>query len=275
MIDAVLPLVAEDIPRARLLARSLDRFFPDLGTCWVVTPRKDVDAAARALPYRVVAEDELVPELRRGSNYDRIASMVGARGFTLVSGWYVQQLVKLAAAELVESDFYLTLDSDVICVRPTRAADLVRDGRAVCDGRPASKHAEWYEWAERVLGVAGERTDHAVTPALLARDAVRELTRHLDARAQRGSWRGYLLASIPWTEYTLYTTYLEQAGVYDRYHLRLGKGAVYGNCVWSREQYDAWDPARSADFHFTVVQSTVGVPVDEVAARVEPLLVPA
>ena len=32
-------------------------------------------------------------------------------------GWLTQQIVKLAMAERVESDFYLTLDADVICTR--------------------------------------------------------------------------------------------------------------------------------------------------------------
>src|SRR5947209_7468539 len=111
-IDAVLPLLADDIPRAQLLARSLARFFPELGTCWVVTPRKDLEAVSAAFPsspYRVVAEDELIPELRPGSSFFRVASMLGAQGYV---GWYVQQLVKLAAADIVSGDFYLTLDSD-------------------------------------------------------------------------------------------------------------------------------------------------------------------
>jgi hypothetical protein len=274
-IEAVLPVVEPDLPRMRTLVRSLDRFFPELDTCWVLTPRDSVDAVravAAGSRYRVLPEDEVVPELARAKSFDRIAALVGDRG--LVSGWYRQQLIKLAAAELVGTDFYLTLDSDVICTRPTTVADLVRDGRGVCEGRQDGKHDEWYAWAERVLGVESRRTQHGVTPAVLAKAGVGALAEHLAERAGADrTWRGYLMRNTPWTEYALYTTYLEHAGIYDRHHLRLGEGALYGNCVWSPEQYEGWEP--SGEFHFTVVQSTAGVEPEEIAGRVERLLAPA
>jgi hypothetical protein len=42
-----------------------------------------------------------------------------------ISGWFVQQLVKLSIARIVSSPFYLTLDADVMCVRHTEYTDLV------------------------------------------------------------------------------------------------------------------------------------------------------
>jgi hypothetical protein len=281
-LDAVLPVIEPDLARTRLLARSVERFFPELEVCWAVTPRESVAAVRAALPgrpYRVLPEDEVVPELARPKEFDRIAALVGPRG-GIVPGWYRQQLVKLAAADIVGSDFYLTLDADVICTRPTTAADLVRRGRGICDGRRLGRHPDWHEWVERVLGIESRQTEHGVTPAVLSRDCVHALARHLEERSEAAgrpdTWRGYLMRSTPWTEYALYTTYLEHAGLYDRYHLRVGSGAMYGNCVWSSEQYAGWDPAASFDpdarFRFSVVQSTAGVPAEELAVRLQPFL---
>ena len=106
LLDAVLPLKVEDYERSKILRRSLELFFNDLRICWVVTPDKDYDELKshfREHNYCVVPESSLVPEFRFFRN---------------VSGWYKQQLIKLAIAERIETDFYLTLDSDVICIKP-------------------------------------------------------------------------------------------------------------------------------------------------------------
>ena len=92
-------------------------------------------------------------------------------------------MIKLAAAEIVETDFYLTLDADIICVRPTSFSDLVKDGCAYCFKHGLERSAEmfkqWYRDAERVLKIDHAEYFHDVTPAVLSRQAVLMLHKHL------------------------------------------------------------------------------------------------
>jgi hypothetical protein len=191
-IDAVLPLTGRDAIRAVLLLRSLSRFITDLGTLMIVVPdeqlasvRERIERSKVELPIRWVAESMLIPRLP-------------------LIGWYRQQLIKLAAAYALDSEFYLTLDADVVCTRSCNSLMLLPGGRARCNilffseivpvdknGRQSDSFAElrdWYSGAESVLGMKAVRDGvlHNVTPAVLSRRGVLEMLSHLDHRA---SWR--------------------------------------------------------------------------------------
>jgi Family of unknown function (DUF6492) len=247
-LDAVLPLAARDLERAQILFRTLERFFEALGTLWVVVP--DAEREGVRVPFgEVLAETEVVPELADGAP---------------PHGWHVQQLVKLAIAARVVSPFYLTLDADVICVRPTRYGDLVHEGRAVAQiTKP--HHPEWNDDAERVLALRRSGRQYGVTPAVLSRDGVLALQRHLG-----GDWRVRLLRELPWTEYALYHTFLEATGQWTRHHVSGGDRCIYGNNVWLGSQWPGWQPKADGRYCFSVVQSATRVPPEEVWARVEP-----
>ncbi len=283
-LDAVLPLIMRDFPRAQILRRSIECFFPDLGTCHVVTPDAEADAARAAFrggPYEIVPETTLVPEFRSCAK---------------VSGWSRQQLIKLAIADRIRTPFYLTLDADVFLVRLTRAADLVVEGRALAHRTKKQYQPEWYEMAERVLGLPRPSWHHSVTPALFARDAVFALRKHLRARDPLGrrlwraltqptrhnrrlafsrNWRQDLLLKLPWTEYALYHTFLEATGQFERFHQHRDRG-LYGNCVWRADDFAAWNPATSftgeRQFFFSVVQSNTGIDPARIAELVDPYL---
>jgi hypothetical protein len=287
-LDAVLPLTAADAPRAQLLFETMERFFEPLATCHVVARVDELAAIRRAVPrgrYQLVAEPDLAPEL----GYHRAAAALRSRLRIVgppIHGWYVQQLLKLAAADVVDTPFYLTLDADVLCVRPTTFDDLVRDGRALVQTTPPN-HPEWNDDAERVLGLPRSGRQYAVTPALLNRFAVAELAAHLTrrvdprlrrlaarvpqptARAVLASWRSFLLRQLPWTEYALYHTFLERTGRFDRYHELAGEDAIYGNCVWMESQFEDWDPGQRGRYCFSVVQSATRIPPALVRERLE------
>src|SRR5690606_42105927 len=75
-----------------------------------------------ALPI-LLSEDALVPELREHR----------------ARGWYRQQLIKLAIAERVASDYYLTFDADVVATRPITIERLLPGGRAPCTLLPGDR----------------------------------------------------------------------------------------------------------------------------------------
>jgi Family of unknown function (DUF6492) len=287
-LDAVLPLTIADAERAQILFRSLEALFEPLGRCYVVAPDEDVHRVRRVVPharYSVVPESDVVRELgyfRTTAKLRQTLHIVGPP----IHGWYVQQLVKLAVAPRLATPFYLTLDADVVCVRPTRYDDLVRDGRGVVQMAPPN-HPEWNDDAERVLALPRSGRQYGVTPAILSKDAVAELSRHLgnrvDARLRRlarrlpagrsrelvASWRSFLLRNLPWTEYAVYHTFLEGTGRWSAYHVDGGTDAIYSDCVWLESQFDEWDPL-SATSPFTLVQSATRIPAGRVWERVAP-----
>lgn len=274
-LDAVLPLTWDDEPRARILFRSLERFLEPLRTCLVVAPDAQVEALRSHVPsgrYELLPETALVPELARHQRLGRLKARLRIGG--PAHGWHVQQLVKLAAADVVGSDVYLTLDADVICVRSTRYGDLVRDGRAVAQLTPPH-HPEWNDAAEEILRLPRSGRQHGVTPAVLTREGVRSLQRHLE-HVSGEPWRRHLLRRLPWTEYSLYGTFLEGVGRWEELHVDGGEEALYGNGVWIHGQWPAWDPAAffgAPDAPpFAVVQSATRIPPAQVWERVAPFL---
>ena len=252
MLEAVVPVAARDRDRFEILHASLRRFFPDLARCWIVTPAREC-ALFRGYEddrYRVVAETSVIPELRP---YYVLCRLRGRKPY----GWMLQQLIKFAIVDRVQAPFYLTLDADVICARPVRDADLIKNGRAVSHRHRHDVHAQWYECAERVLGMRRSGWTHGVTPALFSTDAMHQLHRHLARRARVGGWRASLLRNLNWTEVSLYHTFLEASGLYDRYHVDVPSGYLYDG-VWEKNQFEQWQPRRTAAF-FAVVQSHLGI----------------
>ncbi|MGC1679795.1 MAG: DUF6492 family protein, partial [Pseudolabrys sp.] len=105
-----------------------------------------------SLPLTVINEEDLLPALR---------------DFPKCGGWYRQQLIKLAAANLVNTEFFLTLDADVILCKPLRLEDLVRSGRALLHPADRHKHTNWWRGSSQVLGVSANLSmpGMSVTPA--------------------------------------------------------------------------------------------------------------
>lgn len=296
-IDLVIPLTLQDYERFKILHLSLDRFYRVPGTRWVVTRDKEFDEIKARLSgdgYRVISEDRLIPELKF---YNRLRILFG-RTHAPTLGWFVMQLVHLAVAEIIETEFYLTFDADVVCTKPVSYGDLIKDGRAIPRSRRddvINPYPEWDEWAERVLGLPRLRINHGVTPELLNKAGVVALQRYLADRVHPGlrlvanalpkrarnllvSWRSYLLRNLPWIDTVLYDTFLEATGQFEKYHLLSQGSTIAGNSVWYRNMWPAWRPEESftdrEDFFFSVLQSNAGLTVEEVWERIRPFLEP-
>jgi hypothetical protein len=185
-----------DHGRLSLLLRSLAKFFvlADLDALVIVTPdvtgvRQLVASIAKlaasakldALLAKavVIADAELAPEVE-----DR-----EKRDLNHVSGYTKQQVMKLASAARIRTEWYLTLDADVICTRSTGFDDLIRDGRALVNMTPLGRHRDWHEDADRLLGtwLSHEHNDEqqtlGVTPSLLHTESVRQLGAKLEQQA--------------------------------------------------------------------------------------------
>lgn len=298
-LDAVLPLALRDAERARLLVESLARNLAGLRRLWVVCPDPDVAKirsilANDALPFDLHVEPErhIVPEFALNIR---------------MSGWFRQQLIKLASFEHVTEGLYLTLDADVLCTRRVTAAELIADGRGACVSFPDETFRYWYERIEQVMRIRippGQGC-HNVTPALLHTGGMRALAEAIDGKLARGEysrglrglkqrwwrhqtrgdaryapWRVFLSAARPWTEYALYFSFLEHSGLFDRFHVR-AEQCIYDNdlSLWhanDRQIPSDWDPAPAFAGQgppwFLVAQSNTGISAEAYRERLIPLL---
>jgi hypothetical protein len=287
--EAVLPIWDRDVARAKLLARSLARFDVEVSKLWLVASASVLSVALPVFRDVVdtegVREEEIVPELTNWWTRFRPRRSAAAR-----PGYRAQQLIKLGISELVASRFYLTLDADVIVVRDTPVDWLVRDDRARTVRFAGDGHRNWYRVAAEVLGVPGSKWEHGVTPSLLSRDCALGLLTFLeqptgdrDARSAMtsketitGRWRSLLLRRHDWTEYTLYHSFVEHAGLFDEYHFAVPPEAWYGANVWNASDWGGWSPASAFDadaaHHFSVLGSKARRSADSIEEVIAPFL---
>ncbi len=287
-MDAVLPLTSADLDRAeQILVPSLLRHYRDLGRLLVVCPPRDLVAISTRLQHpriRVLDEATLVPEF---AACDRL-------GLPKVSGWFRQQLVKLAIAPHLQSDFVLTLDADVIALSDFADADCIQHGRAIRHRHSKDSNPQWLDWAARVLGLPELDYQPGVTPAILSRSALLELGDYISRRPHPTSarfrvgvwlgrlsprwhvdtWRGRLIASLPWTEYSLYDTFLAGTGRFSSVHSEPTDTLLLANSVWEAPDFADWRPLprdqQGRKILFSVVQSRIVADVAAVLARLSP-----
>jgi hypothetical protein len=161
------------------------------------------------LPLEIRVEDEYFPAFRR------------FRRPWQVRPWQRQQIIKLNAAALTNSPFVLTLDPDVIAVKPITRELLLPGGRALLEPESRGVHRRWWHDSAQLLDVdpSMQRPGMGVTPALLSTAVLDEVQRRLED-VGGADWIEVLLTSYcDWTEYTLYLLTAEEAGLVRRYHL--------------------------------------------------------
>ncbi len=297
-IDAVLPLVLKDAQRAELLFASLAQNFSGLRQIWVVCPDAQVRSIkARFTTLNLPFELRIEPELSIVPEFSLKVRQ---------SGWFRQQMIKLAIYEHVESDLYLTLDADVVCSRRVTAEQLAGNGKGACFRFEFPEQAYWYKQVEDVLRIKVPHLgiSHNVTPALLHRAGVQAVRQHIEAmiacsqysRGLRGikqrwhlfksvkhahyaAWRIFLVAGRPWTEYALYYSLLEATNCFNDYHTLTDCIYDIQRSLWHASDSQipvAWDPkpAFSGDGPpwFIVAQSNTGISAEKIQQRLQPLL---
>ena len=274
-LSAVLPLkifgldYIENLARCDILFSSLRKYAAELlvEIFVVVTAREEEVIREKLsiwndLPLSIINEDDLVPAFGR---------------FGRVNGWLKQQIIKLSVADYVSTDYFLTLDADVILCKPMTATNIFVGGKSILEAEPRCSHPSWWVGSATMLGIPSDlqRPGMSVTPAILSRTVCRQL--HHDLRARyRCDWTVALLnkPTLGWTEYTLYYLTAERHGLLDVYHVlpECGKTRLFCRSkVWLVEQWANWDAAACFGLEdpglFTIVQNSTHVSPAEIRCR--------
>jgi hypothetical protein len=198
-----------------------------LDTFMVVCPDREhseltslVRSITQDCRYRVLPECEICTDVGRV-----IEPSTGQR-----DGWRAQQILKLALAAKGSSEYYVTLDSDILCIKPFSCDSLLRERAAVTNGECQSDYQRLYtkQFADietrtkmmrytrcaEILGCgprAVPNVFYGETPVVLHRESVLDLLEFLGKRHRR-PWSRVLAETSGWTEYSLYYLFLESAG---------------------------------------------------------------
>jgi len=277
--QAILPLALrrlhrkDDLERTCLLIESLARHWRDERPfeLLIVTPDRDADFVRAGLPRLARVNVTLRPESDFFPPFSR---------FFMLTGWFRQQIVKLYVPSRLGFGGYLTLDSDVACVGDFDATTFVRDGRALSRWEP-KRHHDWWRSAARLAGVPYEARTHglSVTPNILHGALATQALAHfqrgpVDPVTTLGLEVIRRLGTIPWTEYSLYTSVAELNGNLLDYHVHWDpcyfsdtQLVSAQSCVWEAGDFErlakrpkGGDPGGT----FIIVQSHVRIPVEQV-----------
>jgi hypothetical protein len=197
-----------------------------------------------------------------------------------IRNWHRQQIIKLYAPALVETEYFLVLDPDCFATHPFTADTLVVDGKALTHRQPRTRESYFWEASAKLLGVDPHLARDGIwwTPAILSRTLCISLHRRLEA-LHGTDWRRVLLANytVDWTEYTLYWLNAEREGLLDQHHNapQAGQQALHADeSVWFASDMQDWDAARhfapDSDGLFAVVQSNTRIPLQRVVDKLAP-----
>lgn len=220
-------------------------------------------------------------------------------------GWKKQQILKLAAHSVVRTDFYLTLDADIICSKLLTYEAFVQDKKGLVQkdkkfglGSYFNRLVWWFASAQ-VLRTTPKFSEEgvAVTPFLFSTEACRHTVRYLGELNESTSdnWTEVLfhhhnrsdqtdnVGSLNWTEYSLYFLSLQKLGMFDQYHF-FGDSRSSKHCellsknsfgfIHSPRNFENWsasccfsvrDPAL-----FFAVQSRSEVDPEKIKKKIEP-----
>ena len=227
--------------------------------------------------YRVLSETALCPEIPEMRHPET----------GQIEGWYVQQLIKLAICDLVTTPFYLTFDSDILCIKPASYPALLKNGKALLNIETPKDYRRLYTGAfalkeeqvkkkryllsAELLGYTRPEVLMSVfygeTPVMMHTESVRALAGYIGERYGI-AWRSVLASRLTWTEYSLYFQFLEMTGRLEMIYAKTGCNSVldleksvwHESCCYRRKRrYDrahfCRNLSRDGEGCFVAVQS--------------------
>lgn len=177
-----------------------------------------------------------------------------------IDGYVLQMAIKLFVANIVETQFYVTLDADIILLRSFEYQDIiisVRNDtgeiimeRGLYENEPREVHANWWVHSSRLLKLTGVDDQivgtadggFGVTPAILSVWGSHIVLDRLRTIYGKDMLEKTLLENFNnniWTEYTSYALLLHDYGAFDTLHVEQnmdGRKLLHCNDVWYKTQ---------------------------------------
>jgi len=280
----ITPSYRGDFELAVDLSRSIDRHLKGSYEHVLIVPRRDLARFRRiGGPHRKVlaAEDilksaglyrlPLPTRLRAPPFIDmRVREQWIGRGGRRVTGWVVQQIIKLSSPDLSSAPVFVFADSDVVLFRDISLANFkVGDALALHEhtgGLENASHQRWLETARGLLGLAGDQPSEPMNYIgnfiAWRRENVVRLQQALAKREGR-KWQDAVIRVGDISEYILYGMFCREVlGDAARHTFQKVDNSL---SIWFSPSGDLEDEAlgRLADSHVCLhLQSTLAVTLE-------------
>lgn len=268
-LTLVLPLTLDDIPRGFVLMSSLQHVVDSIvKELLIFVPHSDQKPLKQLLqgigdelmfPVSIYSENVLLHRDSAKSNTYPYAK---------------QMAIKILAASMVSTNFYMTLDADLILLRRIKLSDLFDVcGRAKYDHESRDIHQAWWNGSEKFLRTSFSSEEQltqgfGVTPAilstygsLLVRNMVMDIYEEMDVSHGVSHWvASFGHNDVVWSEYTMYRIALDSYRLFDELHFPSGEDKLHCFDIWYASDFP-WDysGAVRSKCTFSVVQSSTGV----------------
>lgn len=260
--------------RFRLLVSSFLMMFEQTDLCefLIVCPAKHVDAI-RSLVASVTTDDRYVV-LTESVVAPKIGAVLRA-DVDGMGGWYAQQVIKLAAHEVVKTKYYVVLDSDIVCIRPCGYDSFVIGELCLLNIETSADYSRLYHAdfiqqekkfkrdrfasSSRVVNQrfveGGMDRFYGETPVVLSTEHVRLLIQTLERQHDAG-WIDLLTKFQRWTEYGLYFGFLDSQNIRDQIYKEADCNAILSleKSVW-HESHHYLLPREYDQAHFFGAES--------------------
>lgn len=174
----------DDLRLTVLQALSIDRLFRLDGLAEYVVVANGADNTAWESEFRRHLDGRISDEMQSKLRIITPADMPrGGSGL----GWYGQQVIKLALADVITTDSYLMLDGKNHFIRPSSISDFFHEGLPITQVTPTS--ATWDKYVRASLVTMDALTDERVaqmmpttTPYLMLTDEVSKTVARVEAK---------------------------------------------------------------------------------------------
>lgn len=268
-LDVVTPLLRSDFDHYKLQLRSLQEHYKIDGTFYALVHRNEADATwvtwLQSLDPRVKVlyqEDLLHP------------SAVN------LSGWYVQQLTKLAMASVVTADAYICLDADTLLGKPVTYDDLAPGGLPLYNCVSAAVrtplHVAYIQHSALMMSFPYRTLEYVSewSTKIMRVDTVKSLQAHL-VDSYEMAWDAALVMAFLrngrlWGEYLLYHIELERTASLHKH--TCVEHSLNGAYFWDRGQHVNWTLDAMGPGPFILAGSKGGLSAYWVRERLSDML---
>lgn len=133
-------------------------------------------------------------------------------------GWIMQQILKIAASEVIPERTLVFCDSDVVFFRHFQREDLLVGGKiGLLDVEPHSSSVGWTVAARRLLGVPsgnGGYRNHVGNMICWNRETIRAMLQRIESSTNT-NWRVALARTPRFSEYMIYGIFVREVLGYD------------------------------------------------------------
>jgi hypothetical protein len=232
-ISAVVPVAPWDLMPSQLLFKSLNKYFDpeSLDMVFIVFPDKPVmeellESLNLRFRYTVINEEDIIPV----EDYPL---------FKKRKGWFRQQIVKMYISKRVRTEYYICLDSDLLCIRPTAYHDLIKNGKPGINIESKAVHDYWWKQSQMVLKFpeSPHATGMSSSTNIFITDETKDLIAYIEKTYRKSFsrallnwfWTDSYIFRKQWTEYKLYWLFIEHKNKVDAYD---PNNKIWGKSIW-------------------------------------------